>query len=448
LATTVAIAAGPDAWRRAYAAPTVAGAGPYGPLSGPDGNGLLLPAGFTSRVIARSGEVVPGTAYVWPPFPDGAATFRAPDGGWFHAVNSEVLAGGGGASAIRYAADGTIVDAYPILRATSGNCAGGPTPWGTWLSCEETQAPSNVGEGQVWECDPTRLGQGIARAAMGRFNHEAVAVDPVGRRLYETEDRADGRFYRFTPTAYPDLSDGLLEAAVVAPDGSTTWVEVPDPSAATTTTRTQVPESTRFDGGEGCWYDAGFVYFTTKGDNRVWVHDVARSTTTVLYDAADFGTDPPLSGVDNVVVSRSGDLYVAEDGGNMEINVITPDRIVAPFLRYVDNDQSEITGPVFDPSGTRLFFSSQRGPAPSGPGITFEVRGPFRAASTSAAPADAAPVTTTTLGGVAAPAAAPPPDAVLPVTGSSHRSLVGVGAAALGAMAWRLRNREAAGDAG
>ena len=86
----------------------------------------------------------------------------------------------------------------------------------------------------------------------------------------------------------------------------------------------------------------------------------------------------------NVVVSRAGDLYVAEDGGNMEINLITPDRVVSPFLRYTGNDESEITGPVFDPSGTRLYFSSQRGPAPVGPGITFEVRGPFRVSAIDA----------------------------------------------------------------
>jgi secreted PhoX family phosphatase len=133
---------------------------------------------------------------------------------------------------------------------------------------------------------------------------------------------------------------------------------------------------------------------------------VAAQTITVLYDAADFPAGAPLTGVDNVVVSSAGDLYVAEDGGNMEINIITADRvrnpdgteridrIVAPVVRYPDNDRSEITGPVFDPSGTRLYFSSQRGPAPAGPGITFEVRGPFRVVPTTPA---AGPATTAAL---------------------------------------------------
>ncbi|MGH9085881.1 MAG: alkaline phosphatase PhoX [Acidimicrobiales bacterium] len=443
-ATSAAVLAGPAFWRAAYAAPVQPGPSPYGPLAAtPDANGLLLPPGFTSRVIARSGQAVAGTTYVWPPFPDGAATFTTPGGGWLCAINSEVLAGGGGASAVRFAADGTVVDAYAILTGTSGNCAGGQTPWGTWLSCEEAQSPSNVGEGQVWECDPTTPSQGIARPAMGRFNHEAVAVDPTGQRLYLTEDRSDGRFYRFTPTSYPDLSTGTLEVAAVDSAGTVTWLLVPDPSASTATTRTQVPESSAFDGGEGCWYDTGHVYFTTKGDNRVWSHDLTAHTITVLYDAADFGDAAPLTGVDNVVVSSAGDLYVAEDGGNMEINIITPDRVVAPVVRYTDNDESEITGPVFDPSGTRLYFSSQRGPGPGGPGITFEVSGPFRIAAQTAAPTSSAPTTTPATAALApnAPSRVTAAGA-LPATGAPPTTRrVGALLALVGAAGWAIGRR-------
>ena len=146
-----------------------------------------------------------------------------------------------------------------------------------------------------------------------------------------------------------------------------------------------------FDGAEGVWYDAGHVYFTTKVSNRVWDLDVDAQRITVLYDAADFGDDAPLTGVDNVVVSRAGDLYVAEDGGNVEIVVISAEREVAQLLRLVGHDSSELTGPAFDPAGGRLYFSSQRGADGRGSGVTYEVSGPFRGALAAAAPTDAAP---------------------------------------------------------
>ena len=132
------------------------GESPYGPLSEtPDENGLLLPAGFTSRVIAVGGELVGETDYEWHIFPDGAGTFDDGNGGWYYACNSEVFdfmaPDSGSVSAIHFDADGNIVDAYRILEGSNSNCAGGPTPWGTWLSGEENFS----GIGRIWECDPT-----------------------------------------------------------------------------------------------------------------------------------------------------------------------------------------------------------------------------------------------------------------------------------------------------
>ncbi|CAM5707851.1 WD40 domain-containing protein beta Propeller OS=Streptomyces glaucescens OX=1907 GN=SGLAU_11370 PE=4 SV=1 [Streptomyces glaucescens] len=92
------------------------------------------------------------------------------------------------------------------------------------------------------------------------------------------------------------------------------------------------------------------------------------------------GGTAPLTGVDNVTGTSSGDLCVAEDGGDMEICVITPDDVIAPFLRIDNQSASEITGPAFSPDGRRLYFSSQRGTTGSSSGgITYEVTGPFRA---------------------------------------------------------------------
>lgn len=367
-----ALAFGPAFWRQALAAaPTRIGPGPYGPLQPADGNGLMLPKGFSSRVIARANLPVENTTYRWPFFPDGKASYAAPDGGWIVVVNSESRPPDAGSSAIRFDRTGRIVDAYRILGNTQGNCAGGPTPWGTWLSCEE------VDGGQVWECDPSRPGQGVIRPAMGTFNHEAVAVDPVGKRLYLTEDKSDGGFYRFTPRSYPDLREGVLEAALVDDAGRTRWAEIRDPAAITATTRTQVAGMRKFAGGEGIWFDSGFVYFATKGDNRIYAYDTVASVLTVVYDRQAFAGGGPLSGLDNVTVSPSGDLFVCEDGGDLDMGLVSREGEVTRFFKLTGQpaETTEIAGVIFDPSGRRLYFSSQRA---LGAGITYEVTGPFR----------------------------------------------------------------------
>ncbi len=379
-------------WSTAGAGP-VPGVGPYGPLGAPDANGIALPEGFSSRVIAVGEETVAGTDYTWHRAPDGGATFV--DGeGWVYVSNSEVAVVGG-ASAVRFDADGQVVQAYRILSDTTANCAGGPTPWGTWLSCEEFP------RGRVWECDPQQEGEGEVRPMLGTFSHEAVTVDPQRGQLYLTEDgpsEGDG-LYRCSPGRYPDLSEGILEIAAVADDGAVTWIEV-DPLVPMDEQR---PSSAAgFDGAEGIWFDAEHVYFTTKGDNRVWDLDVAAQHLTVLYDAVELGDAAPLTGVDNLVVSSAGDLYVAEDGGNLELVMISREREIAPVLRITGHEGSEITGPAFDPSGTRLYVSSQRGPAGATGGVTYEISGPFRGevpSSTTTSPATASTSTSLRLSG-------------------------------------------------
>jgi secreted PhoX family phosphatase len=363
LASAAVVAVGP---RLAGCTPN---AGPYGALGAADANGIKLPSGFTSSVVAQSGVAVPGTTYPWHAAPDGGATFATPGGGWTYVSNSELGAGAGGASAIRFGPDGAVVGASRILGGTTRNCAGGPTPWGRWLSCEE------IDRGLVWECDPSGTEPAVARPALGVFNHEAAAVDPVRGHVYLTEDRPDGRLYRFRPTAYPDLSAGTLEVATVAA-GLVQWTPVPDPAATVVPTCQQVPSSTAFNGGEGAWYGNDRLWFTTKGDNRLWELDVVGGRLTVLYDASRYAT-PVLTGVDNIVQSANGDLYVCEDGGDMQLVIVRPNGEVWPFLQITGQAGSELTGPAFDPSGTRLYFSSQRGPTSSGSGMTYEVRGPF-----------------------------------------------------------------------
>ena len=346
------------------------GVGPYGPLGPPDSNGISLPDGFTAREIARGMAPVLGTAYVWHIFSDGAATYPTDDGGWILVSNCEAPAqAGGGASAIRFAANGDIADAYRILEGTTTNCAGGPTPWGTWLSCEEFDG------GRVWECDPRGEKPAVVHPALGVYSHEAVCVDPDGKRLYLTEDDGSSGFYRFTPESYPDLSRGLLELAIVAPDGAVEWRAVPDPSAASKPTREQVPEMTKFRRGEGIWFDSGLVYVATTSDSRIHAYDTITESIEVLWDGE--ASDGPLKEVDNVTVSPSGDLFVAEDADDLDVCLISPEREVAKFVNLSSSQhpESELCGPVFDPSGTRFYFASQRSFAV---GAVYEVTGPFR----------------------------------------------------------------------
>lgn len=363
------VALGGSLWRSA-ADPVNTTVGPYGPLLPADSNGVQLPAGFTGRIVARTGKSVAATSYRWHPAPDGGACF--PDGaGWIYVSNSEVR-DTGGAGAIRFAADGSITDAYRILDGTDRNCAGGPTPWGTWLSCEE------VSGGRVYETDPRGERKAVLRPGMGRFTHEAAAVDPVRRVVYLTEDEPDGCFYRFRPAAWPELTEGDLEVLCgQGPDQPVTWRPVSDPSARRTSTRDQVSGALRFDGGEGAWYGEDGCWFTTKGDNRVWRYDAARARLNVIFDGASAWAQ--IDTVDNITASQAGEVFVAEDGPDMQICTIIGGNQVAPFLSIPDHDDSEVTGPAFSPDGTRLYFSSQRGEGgDSDDGITYEVTGPFR----------------------------------------------------------------------
>lgn len=382
-----------------------------GPLGSPNIDGISVPEGFTVRAVARHGTPPAlGSTYPWHIFPDGGACYPRDNGGWIYVSNSEIPVIGG-VGALVFDPDGTVVDAYPILQRTSTNCAGGETPWRTWLSCEETT------NGQVWECDPYRQGQGIVRPALGRFDHEAACVDLRNRVVYMTEDNSQGRFYRwvadesdfdaannrlrleqgrlqvlniegFENGGYPEVEDvRLLRRA--------TWVDVVRPLDPQSTVRADLAAAgeavpgTRFRGGEGLWFyelpeaarsippggrvpTRGIAFFTTKSDNRVWAYDVENELIEVIFDNEQI--DPDFRDVDNLTVSPAGDILVAEDlvqsGRGARIMVLIPNR---PSKILVDCRQegSEICGPAFSPDGSRLYFSSQRGPNVAGLQVLF-----------------------------------------------------------------------------
>lgn len=337
----------------------------YGDLGPADGLGVRVPAGFEVALVGRTGDLVAGSAYTWHAAPDGGACIPVDGGGHVYVSNSEVGSGGGGVGAVWFDRDGTILDAASLLTGTTRNCAGGATPWDTWLSCEESGD-----DGLVWECDPVAR-TAAERPAMGAFNHEAVAVDAVERCCYLTEDDPVGRLYRFVPDSWPDLSAGTLQAAGVA-GGVVTWHDVaidgPDRSAATQP----------FDGGEGIVIDGRSLLFATKGDRRIWELDLRSGALSVFFD----GHERPgvaLTHVDNLAIHPwGGQLFVAEDGGDMELCMLTRDGgvpEVSAVVRFEGHDGSEVTGPAFSPDGRHLYVSSQRGT--DGRGMTVRVTGPW-----------------------------------------------------------------------
>lgn len=383
-----------------------------GPLRAADANGVRTPEGFSTRVVAINGELpqpngmsVTGPSASggvgtrpWHILNDGGAVIARPGGGWIYVSNSEVpgvgnlsqvgveasmlgnlleelVPGLGGVGTLVFDADGTIVDSYSILSNTTFNCAGVITPWKTWLSCEE------FANGQVWECNPFAPGsQGIARPALGFFDHEAIAIDAAEKILYLTEDSPAGRFYRFIPSAAdwpagaerPALLQGTLQTMVVGGGGAAGALNSPQPVTWKSTLAPSSPQlqnrdpaTTAFDGGEGVWLHNGVVYFSTKGDDTIWAYDTLDETIEVIYrHNAALGDQAPnniLSGVDNLIVTPQGDVLVAEDGGDLQVVVILPDGTQKALLQVVGQDASEVAGISFTPDGKRMYFTSDRG---------------------------------------------------------------------------------------
>jgi hypothetical protein len=180
-------------------------------------------------------------------------------------------------------------------------------------------------------------------------------------------------------------------------------VPEPNPTPQATPTRKQVPEATRFARAEGIWFDSGMVYLATTSDSKVHAYDTIGERIEVIYDKAKIA-NPALESPDNLSVSPSGDLFVAEnhdaEDGHLDVVLLTPDLVIAPFLSVVGRRHiyenpilgpSELTGPVFDPSGTRFYVTSQRartvtvGDEP-GTGEVYEITGPFRTARPSTGP--------------------------------------------------------------
>jgi secreted PhoX family phosphatase len=420
----------------------------------PDPHKILdLPESFTYRVISREGERMDDGLRV-PGACDGTAAFAGPGGTTILIRNHELLpeqrgsgpfgrknelldllnpariydrGGGkapglGGTTTLVYdTRTGKLERQFLSLAGTVRNCAGGPTPWGSWITCEETVL--RAGEGaleqdhgynfEVPASAEVALADPVPLKAMGRFNHEAVAVDPKSGIVYQTEDRDDGLIYRFIPEVPGKLHlGGRLQALVVADAASldtrnwdgpvvragqsmaVTWMDVTEIDSPQDDLRQRGFQAgaARFARGEGMWYGNDAIYFAcTNGGaakkGQVWryvpspyegTHRAAEAPARLdLFIEPNDGS--LVENADNLTVAPWGDLVLAEDGVGEKaaekqfLVGVTPEGRVYPLARNAQNS-AELTGVNFSPDGTTLFVNL------FSPGATLAITGPWQRA--------------------------------------------------------------------
>lgn len=463
------LAAGPDLHRSAI--PRAGrGFGGYGPLAlSPDVPELLIPEGF--KVVKLSTTFQPSLAdpsYKVPAAVDGMAAFTVGRDRVRLVRNHEVRDGAGAAPLIgpkpydARAGGGTSTLEVRVLRArdddddhrghgghghdghgrvvgvellkefssisgTIVNCAGGPTSWGSWLTCEETVAGTNAGfaepHGYVFDVPASANGtvEPIALKAMGRFSHEAIAMDFRSGFIYETEDQTfngttllGSGLYRFVPNDSRRLHrGGRLQALAVVGQRNynatrdqtpgqilpVTWVDIDDPDPDNTETDPFAVLRQGLDKGagffqrlEGCWYGDGSIFFnSTSGGNagrgQVWQykprggrHEQLRGrvagTLSLIFESP--GADV-LDSPDNITVSPRGGLVLCEDGGGVQFMRGLTQRGEIFDLVQTNGNLSEFAGATFSEDGDVLFFNMQGATSVLGsePGFTFAMFGPW-----------------------------------------------------------------------
>jgi uncharacterized protein len=426
------IAAGALSKVIASASPARASAGfrGYGDLI-PDPNGILdLPRGFQYRIFSREGDALSHGGIV-PSNHDGMAAFSAGRAGlWLvrnHEVEAEDVAeegklpvaaidgstydpdGQGGTTTLLVGWDRQLRSDRISLAGTVNNCAGGPTPWHTWLTCEETTDIFSKPHGYVFEVDPFRGGNPEPIVAMGRFAHEAVAIDRRGLAYLSEDDSGPfGCLYRFAPNR-PLGGRGSLHAggaltaaaiggltidlSVVQEPGTklpVVWLPVPNanPSADHASVREQANDAggTPIQKAEGVWTGRdGSVWFVSSYGagpdaeeeedrsaaahaGQIWRYDPSCETLELV---ALFPVGVPYDSPDNITASPHGFALACNDGdGDQYLVAIDDAGTVYPFALNVYNDV-EFAGATFSPSGQTLFVNIQE------PGMTLAIWGPW-----------------------------------------------------------------------
>ena len=418
----------------------------YGPLI-KDPNGILdLPKGFSYSVFSEYNETMDDGLLV-PAAHDGMAVFNGSNGNLIIIRNHELggeshlrggpfgpnlellnkvdkkliydlghngIPGQGGTTTIIYdPIQKKVVRQFLSLAGTMINCCGGPTPWRSWISCEETETQA----GEDWKKDHgynfevpvseiPKLTEPVPLKSMGRFSHEAVAIDPDTGIAYQTEDEGNGLIYRFLPNVNGNFhKGGVLQALCFKSEHSmdtrnwheknikskksydTEWVTLDDVESPENDLRFRGSKkgAAIFARGEGMWFDNGKIYFTCTSGGKKKLGQLYVYTPSPNEGKSNENDDPgklellvePVDSeimdmCDNITVAPWGDMIICEDGKGTDFLLgINPNGTIYKLAKNALNSK-EFAGGVFSPDGSILFVNIQL------PGMTLAITGPWQ----------------------------------------------------------------------